>query len=186
MRVSAALAILTLAWGAPAPAADDARLTCTAFAASTGGPRSAPVATTLDIVIDRYSPDADRKRLIEALKKSQDAMLDTLRDMPRLGYIRMPGSLGWDLHFAQSAAGEDGGRRIVIATDRPMPFWEVVNRPRSVDYPFTFIELRINPDGEGEGKLSVATQVTATSDGRFVQLENYATQPVQLNQVKCR
>jgi hypothetical protein len=37
-------------------------------------------------------------------------------------------------------------------------------------------------DGEGEGKLSLATKVIAS--GRIVQLENYAAQPVQLNQVR--
>jgi hypothetical protein len=60
-----------------------------------------------------------------------------------------------------------------------------VNRPRTVDYPFTFIELHLNRDGEGEGKLSLATRVTSSRDGRFVQLENYDTQPVQLNKVTC-
>jgi hypothetical protein len=57
-----------------------------------------------------------------------------------------------------------------------------VNRPRSLNYPFTFIELRMNGQGEGEGKLSLATKVIAI--GRIVQLENYAAQPVQLNQVR--
>jgi hypothetical protein len=163
----------------------DGRLSCTAFAVSTGGPLSSPVASQVDIVVESWSADADRRRLLEALKASQDAMLDTLRDLRKVGFIRTPGSLGWDLHYAHDTPGEDGGRQIVIATDRPMPLWEAVNRPRTVDYPFTFIELHLNRDGEGEGKLSLATRVTSSRDGRFVQLENYDTQPVQLNKVTC-
>jgi hypothetical protein len=139
----------------------------------------------VDIVIESWSTESDRRRLLEALKKSQDAMLDTLRDLRRVGFIRTPGSLGWDLHYAHQIPGEDGGRRLVIATDRPINMWEAVNRPRTVDYPFTFIEVHLNGDGEGEGKLSLATRVTASRDGRFVQLENYDTQPVQLNKVSC-
>jgi hypothetical protein len=164
----------------------DGRLSCTAFAVSTGGPVSSPVASAVDIVVENWSTDSERQRLLEALKTSQDAMLDTLRGLRKVGFIRTPGNLGWDLHYATQAPGEDGGRRIVIATDRPMEIWEAVNRPRTVDYPFTFIELRLNGDGEGEGKLSLATRVTSTRDGRFVQLENYDTQPVQLNKVSCR
>jgi len=79
---------------------------------------------------------------------------------------------------------EDGGRRIFLATDRPISAWEAVNQPRTIDYPFTFIELRVNRDGRGEGKLSRATRVRASNDGRFVFLENWETQPVDLRQVK--
>jgi hypothetical protein len=39
-------------------------------------------------------------------------------------------------------------------------------------------------EGEGEGKLTLATRVSASLDGRYVELENYAAQPVQLTDVK--
>ena len=175
-----------IALPATASASDNGKLSCSAFAVSTGGPVSAPVATQVDIVVQSWSTDAERARLLEAMKKSQGSMLDTLRDLRKVGFIRTPGSLGWDLHYAHQAPGEDGGRRIVIATDRPMDIWEVINRPRTVDYPFIFIEMRINDDGEGSGKLSPATQVIASGDGRFVHLENYDTQPVQLNKISCK
>jgi hypothetical protein len=161
-------------------------LTCTAFAASTGGPRSSPVATVVDIVVERWSTNAQRQRLFDALKEGQNAMLEALRDLPRVGYIRTPQSLGWDLHYAQVSRGDEGDRRIVIATDRPIGFWEAANRPRTIDYPFTFIELRLDGEGRGQGKMSVATQVYGSGEGRFVQLENYDGQPVQLNEVTCR
>jgi hypothetical protein len=45
----------------------------------------------------------------------------------------------------------DGGERIFLATDRYIGFWEATQRPRTVDYPFTYIELRLGPDGTGEG-----------------------------------
>lgn len=166
--------------------AGDAALRWTAFAAGTGGPRTAPVATTVNIVVDRWSFDAQRRRLLESLQRGQSAMLEVLQDLPRVGYIRTPDSLGWDLHFAQVALREDGDRRVVIATDRPIGFWEAANRPRTIQYPFTFIEMRLDDSGEGEGKLSLATRVISSSEGRVVQLENYAVQPVQLNQLACR
>lgn len=162
------------------------RLACTAFAVSTGGARSSPVASSVDIVVERWSTEPERRRLLDAMTKSQDAMLKALQDLRRVGFIRTPGNLGWDLHYAHETPGEEGDRRIVIATDRPMSIWEAVNRPRTVDYPFTFIEMRLSRDGQGEGKLSLATQVIASRDGRSVQLENYDTQPVQLNKISCK
>jgi hypothetical protein len=155
-----------------------------AFAVSLGGPRSTTGTAQLDIVINRWSTDAERKRLVEALKQSQDELLETLRDLKPVGYIRSATSIGYDLHYAHQVPGDEGGRRIFIATDRPMGFWEVARHARTVDYPFTLIELRMNREGEGEGKLSVATRVIASSDGKYVELENYTAQPVQLNQVR--
>jgi hypothetical protein len=155
----------------------------TAFAVNLGGPRTAAGTAQVDITIDRWSTDAERERLMEALNKGQDELLATLQDLEPVGSIRTPTSVGYDLHYANQAPAEDGGRRIFLATDRPIGTWEAMNRPRSLDYPFTFIELRMNGRGEGEGKLSLATRVIAS--GRIVQLENYAAQPVQLNEVRA-
>jgi len=156
----------------------------TALAVSLGGPRTPAGTAQVDITIDRWSTEAERGRLLEALKKDQDTLLETLQDLKPVGSIRTPGSLAYDLHYANQTPGQDGGHRIFLATDRPIGFWEAANQPRTINYPFTFIELRMNGHGEGEGKLSLATKVIASDDGRFVQLENYGAQPVQLNQVK--
>jgi hypothetical protein len=154
----------------------------TAFAVNLGGPRTTSGTAQVDIAINRWSTDAERERLIGALRKGQDELLDTLRDLEPVGSIRTATSLAYDLHYANETPGPEGGRRIFLATDRPIGVWEAVNRPRRIEYPFTFIELRMHGDGEGEGKLSLATKVIAS--GRIVQLENYAAQPVQLNQVR--
>jgi hypothetical protein len=154
----------------------------TAFAVSLGGPRTTSGTAQVEIVIDRWSTDTERARLLKSLKEGQDALLDSLRDLKPVGSIRTPGTIAYDLHYANQTAADNGGRRIFLATDRPIGFWEAANRPRTINYPFTFIELRMK--GEGEGKLSLAARVTASEDGRYVELENYAAQPVMLNEVK--
>jgi hypothetical protein len=142
-------------------------------------------AGTIDIAVDRWSTDAERDRLLTVLmEKGADKLLDVLRDMRRVGYIRSPNSLGYDLHYARRTPLPDGGERVVLATDRPIGFWEAVNRPRSIDYPFTIIELHLNADGEGEGKLSIATKIAADKESKTIVLEDYANQPVLLTSVK--
>lgn len=142
-------------------------------------------ATPLEIVVDRWSTDAERDRLMNLLlNKGANDFLDALQAAPKVGYIRTRESLGWDLHFARKVRGEDGGERIVLATDRPMSFAELWNRPRSVDYPFTVIELRVNDNGEGDGTLSLATKIIPDKLNNIVTLENYDTQRIRLQQVK--
>src|SRR5262245_30984981 len=141
--------------------------------------------SSVDIVVNRWSTDSERQRLLDTLiEKGPEKLLAVLQDAPRVGYFRTPESLSWDLHFAQHDALPDGGERVVLGTDRRINFWEARNQPRSIDYPFTIIELHLNRDGEGEGKLSIATKVTAENDKRTIVLENYGTQPVLLQSVK--
>jgi len=166
-------------------AADSHREEFTAIALSAGGPRTSAVATRLDIVIERWSTDAERDRLTAALlEKGPDRLLGELQALPRVGYIRDPNSIGYDLHYARKAPGEDGGEHVVLATDRYITFWEAVNRPRTVDYPFTLIELHIGADGKGEGKMSIATKILYDKRSNSVILENYGTQPVRLANVR--
>ncbi len=83
--------------------------------------------------------------------------------MPKVGFLRQTSSIGWDLRYAHKEAIPDGGgERIVVATDRPIGNWEAFNQPRTIDYPFTVIELHIKANGEGEGKMTYATKLTRT------------------------
>ena len=188
MRTALTVVLLAML-GASAPAQNGGesaggREEFSAVALSGGGPRTEAIAAQLAITIERWSTDAERQRLLSMLGKGQNAMLETLQDLPRVGSIRQPGNLGWDLHYAHQTPGEDGGRRIFLATDRPIGIWEAMNNPRTIDYPFTFIELHVDRHGEGEGKLTRATKVVASEDGRFVHMENWEHEPVALTQVK--
>ncbi len=139
----------------------------------------------IEIAVDRWSTDAERDKLMSVMMdKGPDKLLDALQDMPRKGYFRAPGNLGWDIHFARRLPLPEGGERVILVTDRRVGFWEAANQPRSIDYPFTVIELRLNRDGEGEGKMSLATKIIADKENNIITLENYDIQPVQLTNVK--
>jgi hypothetical protein len=156
----------------------------TAFAVNMGSPGRGG-ADTVEIVVERWSTDKERDKLMKALvEKGPEKLLDTLQDLPRVGYFRTPNSIGYDLHYARKAPLPEGGERIVLLTDRYIGFWEAANRPRTIDYPFTLIELHINRDGEGEGKMSLATKIRFDKEANTIELENYQTQPVLLKSVR--
>lgn len=134
--------------------------------------------------VERWSTEAERTRLSEALKKGNDAALDLLRELRPVGTIRTPDSLGYDLRYAAQEPADEGGRRVVIATDRPISFWEARNQPRTIDYPFTFIQIQLDKSGEGKGTLSLMTRVIPR--GNTIILEEFATAPVMLRDVRSR
>ena len=161
----------------------------TAFAVNMGTAFGVPrtgQAGTVDITIDRWSTDAERKGLVDAFLRegSGDALLHALQKTKRVGFIRLPNTLGYDLHYARQVPGEDGGRRIIIATDRRISFWEAREQPRTMDYPFTLIEMRLDKNDAGEGKLALATKISLSKDKQHIELENYGSEPVRLNEIK--
>jgi hypothetical protein len=134
------------------------------------------------IRITRWSTEAESARLVNTLReKGSDALLDELSDARSVGTIRTPDTLAYDLRYAHQTPTEEGGRRIVIATDRPIGFWESVNRPRTLQYPFTVIQMQMGADGEGHGTMSYATKIRAY--GNIIDLEDFATAPVMLTEI---
>jgi hypothetical protein len=163
------------------------RLTATAVDVGAVTPTGArPASTgTLDIGIERFTTDEEQARLAAILaEKGSDALLDELQKLPRVGYIRTPTSLGWDLHYARRMDLPDGGTRIVFATDRPMNFWELWHRPQSVDYQYLAGEVRIGRDGKGRGTLVPAARIDYNAGLKTIEVENYASQPVRLSEVR--
>jgi hypothetical protein len=145
-----------------------------------------PSPSRIEMVIERWSSERERDELIATLKdKGSDALLRKLQKMPRVGYIRdvNRGTLGWDLHFARERKLEDGGRQIVLATDRPISAWEAFNRPRSADYDFTLADIRFDGDGKGVGKLAVAARISTDDKTGAIEIENFSSEPVRLTEV---
>lgn len=153
----------------------------TAVAANMGQVRG-PMASQVDIDIKRWSTDGQRDELTNILRtRGEQALLDALQKQPVVGTIRTPDSLAYDLHYARVQPWGDGGQQIILAIDRPIGFWEARNDSRSLNYPFTIIEMRVNHDGKGQGTMSVATRVIPA--GSQIVLEDYTSQPMLLTEV---
>src|SRR6185437_16631657 len=86
-KLSTLVAILTMALGAVAWAQSNAapeRFTAMAVNMERGG------SGTIQIVVDRWSSDADRTKLLNTLtQQGPDKLLDVLQDLPRVGYFRL-------------------------------------------------------------------------------------------------
>lgn len=167
-----------------APAATKPIERFTAIAVDTASLRARTRVSTLDIAIERWSTDEERNHLYAALKENGTrGLLSALHKSDEVGWVATTGSLGLRLRFAHQYVEPDGTRRILIGTDRPIRFVETWNSLRTTEYPFVILDIRLRPDGQGEGKLLPLAKIEADSDN-VVEIENYANEPVRLTRVE--
>jgi hypothetical protein len=140
---------------------------------------------TIDIVIERWSTDEEVSNLKAVfVEKGDDKLLSALQKIkPRCGFARTSTSLGWDIYFARVTPLPDGGRKIVLGSDRPVGMWEARNSGRSMDYQFSLAEIRLPKEGKGEGKAIPYAQLTFNKETKTLEIENYQREPVRLNEV---
>lgn len=139
--------------------------------------------TPVNIHITRWTGDEENMRLLEILRdEGQDAFLRAIDDVKSVGWIATPTSLRYDFYYARYTSTRNGGRRIILITDRPMQIWERLSGSLTQNYPFTVVQLDVDEHGEGEGTLAQLAQLRLVGD--LLGIENLATGPMRLSQLK--
>jgi hypothetical protein len=141
----------------------------------------------MQIVINQWSPDSERARLLEVLTGAgADKLTESLGRGSAVGYIHWPGHLEYTIRFAARLPRPDGGEDIILGTDYPVHVWwdAAKDTPPAAFNHGTVLQLRLNRDGRGEGKLSTGARLSVTNDGKLFAIEDYASQPVLLTDIQ--
>lgn len=139
----------------------------------------------LQLVITRWSTEAERQQALMALEEGGAMNLTrALRRNNAVGYIHWPGKLEYTLRYAWRVPRPDGGADLVLATDAPVSEWwnqkaRVVSANES-----TVIEVRLGKDGQGEGKIAAVDKVTEPGTGKTFVLSDYDKLPAVMADVK--
>jgi hypothetical protein len=142
-----------------------------------GGAIPGATSAFVTIRINEFTTDEEVAGFVKLLaEEGQDALEDALWDLD-IGWIRIGGSLGYPLSIARSF-DVDGERVIRVVTDRPIQMFESMRGLRTKDYPFGIIELRLDENGKGEGRLIAAAQAEM-AEGKL-EIESYGTEPFRL------
>jgi hypothetical protein len=154
--------------------------TCNALAVSAPG---SPATTRLTISIDEYTSDQDRVKYLELLKTDGQAAVRKVMEKVQVGSIIPRGQLREPINFARSHNVE-GGRIINIVKTRYLRFLEfAIGTPQSRDYDLTFIQLKIDENGVGEGYMFAGTRFFINEENRLI-VEQRGTAPIKLTNVK--
>ena len=172
-----------------------------------------PAGESLNFSVLRWSSEEDRREVLSILTPEEAESEETenedaesaedpprasvlrqpppqaLQELPSVGYL-WPGSngVGYSLKVCLSFGDAERGERITFITGRSLGAfarepWRAVDEPNPPVTGYTVIELRLDADGNGEGKMSLAADVMFDTEAGTVALDNYDTTPVLLEAV---
>ena len=140
---------------------------------------------TVDIVIARWSTDVEHRMLETALlEKGWVEFLDQLCTFAPVGSIATIDGRDMAIRYAWQVVDRGGNRRVFVATDAPIALANPLPGRSSLANSFVFLELRVGLNGEGEGKLSEAAQLSVDESQNVIELRDYANRPLDLVMVR--
>ncbi len=150
------------------------------------GANTRTVSQTFTLNINGLTSAEDAQRYLSILQNGdQDDLLKAISGND-LGNFSLGGSLGRRLNAVVTSQTEDGKLRIRAVFDRWISFSEIRYGYRSQDYPFSYIEVIIDPKtGRGEGSYFQAARIRARGNNT-VEIEDFGTFPSRLMGVRLR
>ena len=139
--------------------------------------------------IETLVTDAERAALLKILQDEKNSfraneqlLKDAAEDAEGGLHSHAPGrSRG--ARYARQSPLEEGGRRIVLGTDRPIGFRKGARPGRDDGLSFTVIEIQLDKNDRGVGKIWPARSCFLDKN-KISWLENYGQQPVRFNEIK--
>ena len=155
-----------------------------------------PAGESIKFSVLRWSSEEDRHEVLSILtgeagsEDTDSAELKRLMELPSVGVPLARRQRRWLLAEVCLSSRDTGwGERITFITGRSVRAfgrepWRAVNEPNPSVKGYTVIELRLDADGNGEGKMSLAADVVFDTEAGTVALDNYETTSVLLEAVK--
>lgn len=143
---------------------------------------------TFTLTLNNTTSPAEAQRLLGTLQSGgQDDLRDALRHSD-VGRFSIGGHVGLPVEAAV-VENVDGRLRIRAVLERWQGFGEIWRGGRSLDYPFSYIEMYVDPQrGSGEGTFIAAAKIRWRNDHgqNQVEIEDFGTFPGRLMGVKMR
>ena len=132
-----------------------------------GGGTTVPI----DVRINRYNTEADIQKLADQLKEfGTDALRRTL-EKEDVGQLSGTGRVGVPIAIARKLT--DGKKTIIrVVTARNLSFVEIRYSGRSVDYPYTILQLELDENGKGTGTAIGAAKIRFNKKANTYEIES--------------
>jgi hypothetical protein len=136
---------------------------------------------TIPIVlhVDSFTPPHEVESLAATIgDRGPSAAVAALSGVKSRGWIRVGQVLGFEVPIIRSFTTPKG-QKIVAVLDQPIEIWDQLQGTRSPDYPFGMVELNVDDNGNGSGRLIAAMRTMFTNDGK-IEMVSYGTKPYHI------
>ena len=136
-----------------------------------------------DFRITQFTTDEEVQNFAQLVKdKGTDALRRALEKEDK-GRINAVGSTGNQIAVARKRQhGPD--TIITIVTARTMPFIELYRSGRSTDYPFGFLQVKLDANGQGTGQIMAAAKIRFDKKKGTYEIESYGNQYIKATNVR--
>jgi hypothetical protein len=142
------------------------------------------ISRSFTLSITGRTSDAEAASYLRTLQDGgQDALMRQISSKD-LGRFSLSGSVGQPVNAV--LVERDGDETVIRAVFRRwIGFGELRRGLRSVDYPFGYVEIRIDRSGRGDGQIIPAAKVRFRG-GNTIEVEDFGTFPGRLMGVRQR
>jgi hypothetical protein len=136
-----------------------------------------------DFRITQYTTDQEVQDFAQLVKeKGTDALRRALEKEDK-GRIAVVGSTGNQIAVARKR--QEGSNTIItIVTARTMPFLELYNNGRTTDYPFGYLQVKLDANGQGTGQIMAAARIRFDKKKGEYQIESFGNQYIKATNVR--
>jgi hypothetical protein len=165
--LAAGLLLVPAAFGQDKPKSDNYTAVWVVTGGSAGGSR-----VPINVHVDRYNTDEEINSYAQLLMKSGPDGLRGALEKEDVGQYSPVGRVGTPLAIARRLA--KGEKTVIrVLTIRNQSFAELRNSGRSVDYPYTMLELVLDKDGKGSGTAIGAAKIRFDKKKNRYEIESF-------------
>lgn len=131
-----------------------------------------------DFWVSRYTTDEEVDQLAALLKeKGPDALRRAMEKLD-VGRIRPTSGVGNQIAVARKR--QDGSNTVItVVTARQMPFIELYRNGRTTDYPFGFLQVKLDEKSPGSGQIMAAAKIRFDKKKEHYEIESYGNQYIK-------
>lgn len=130
---------------------------------------------SFDFRVSQYTTDEDVQKFAQLVKEQGTDALRKVLEKEDKGRINAVGSTGNQIAIARKRQ-QGSDTLVTIITARNMPFVELYRNGRTTDYPFGFLQIKLDAKGQGTGQIMAAARIRFDKKAGQYQIESYGNQ----------
>jgi hypothetical protein len=138
---------------------------------------------SFDFRIAQFTTDEELQNLAQLVKDQGTDALRRALEKEDKGRINAVGSTGNQIAVARKR--QDGSQTIItIVTARTMPFVELYRSGRTTDYPFGYLQAKLDATGKGNGQIMAAAKLRFDKKKGQYEIESFGNQYIKAINVR--